>query len=311
MNRLVGQVMQMLAVNLVAEPIVTAVSNVAVIVNAWLAAKMLGEKITMMDLLAIALMILGACLVVVCTPQPAFRDLSLAGLQELFSSSPLPTVGLVGTTFLASLVLPRAMLTCIRPSRYGGGSGGGVAFGLLAGYAGATSITCVKLCWLIFDHYTWPAFGMGAPWAISFGGLFGEIGMAVALFLGMQFHEAAVVVPTYYISMTVVGAVQGIFTMHTVLDLDLVYGSLFVVGILLCVVAVMWMAVMRRRRGGGARGGGGDGVAQQQQQTTMTAAAARLLARADESASEASYHVAIESGGSVAVVPQSAAPARA
>ena len=32
---------------------------------------------------------------------------------------------------------------------------------------------------------------------------------------------------------------------------------------------------------------------------------------ADESASEASFHVAIESGGSVAVVPQSAAPARA
>ena len=67
-----------------------------------------------------------------------------------------------------------------------------LAFGVLAGYTGGTSITMTKLCWLLFDHYSWQALAMGEPWALSVVAFGGEILMVVALFHGMARHEVRV-----------------------------------------------------------------------------------------------------------------------
>ena len=254
-----GQLIQLLAVKLALEPVVTAVSNFAIIVNAYLASRMLGESIGKVDVVSVVVMILGACLVVAFTPQPAFRTLSIAGLAHLWSSSPLPTVGIIVTTLFAAAALPRAVLSCTRPRTYAGYSVGGVAFGLLAGYTGATSVTCASLDWLLFDNYGLVALlsgdAAGAAVALGFGAFAGEVGMVVALFFGMAHHEASVVVSTYYITMTVFGAVQGLFTMQTIGDLDAISGTCFALGVLLCLAAVSTMAFLRSGRGASAAHG--------------------------------------------------------
>ena len=83
-----GQFAQLLSVKLAAEPVVTAVTNFAIIVNAVLAHRMLGEVITRVDGLAIAVMTIGACLVVTFVPQPALKSLTMRDLHELFANSP-------------------------------------------------------------------------------------------------------------------------------------------------------------------------------------------------------------------------------
>jgi uncharacterized membrane protein len=241
-----GQALQLLAVKLAEEPVVAAVSNFAIVVNAMVSQRLLGETVTGVDLICFAGMIIGASLVVAFTPIPPQKSLSIAGVDNLFTSSPLPAIGLVSTTALAVLGLPRALLSAMRTSSRRSAAGG-LCFGLLAGYCGATSITAAKLCWLIFDFYGWPALTKGLGWAISFVAFGGEIGMVVFLFNGMAWHEASVVVPTYYITMALFGSMQGLFVFHLLPHLTPLSASMFALGVLLCVTSIAWAAHHRQR----------------------------------------------------------------
>ena len=185
-----GQFFQLIAVELATEPVVAAVANFAIIVNVGLAVKLHGEVVTRADVSAICVMILSLCFVVYFTPQPPQNSLKVAQLGTLFTQSPLPAIGLIATTVLAALALPSALSSALRPSAHASPAGG-VAFGLLAGYSGATSITAAKLCWLLFDYYYWGALALGVGWALSLVALFGEIGMLVAVFKGARRGRAA------------------------------------------------------------------------------------------------------------------------
>ena len=157
-----GQFLQLIAVKLAEEPVIAAVSNFAIIVNAALGVKLQGERVTRTDLAAMGAMIFGAILVVVSTPQPTTTTLSMDDLNHLFTSSSLPFVGLAATTVVAALALPRAVRSVQIPSQRHGPLGG-VAFGALAGYSGATSVTAAKLCWLLFDYYLFGALTFVRP----------------------------------------------------------------------------------------------------------------------------------------------------
>ena len=167
-----GQIVQLLAVKLASEPVIGAVSNFAIIVNATLSARMLGERVTRSDIFAVCWMTLGSCLVVAFTPQPHATSLPLAKLEQ-WLGSPLSILGLLSTTLLAAAALPSALLSALRPA-YRHGPIGGIAYGLLAGYMGGTSITMTKLCWLLFDEYSWHALTLGLGWAISWVAFIGE-----------------------------------------------------------------------------------------------------------------------------------------
>ena len=266
-----GQLVQLLAVKLAPEPVIGAVSNVAIIVNAFLAARMQNERVTRTDMFAMLWMIAGACLVVGFTPAPVQRSVSLQELNLLFSGSPLAAIGLISTTLLALAALPAAL----RPaaaigSAIGSAIGpaavspaGSIAFGILAGYIGGTSITMTKLCWLVFDHYSWVALTMGEPWALSVVAFGGEVLMVVALFNGMARHEASIVVPTYYISLTLCSSLQGLCVFQLLREMRPGSAIGFSTGVLLCVLAIGWSSWKRRQlehaRGGGGAGGGEGG----------------------------------------------------
>lgn len=292
----VGQIIQLLAVGLAPEPVVGAVSNFAIVVNACLASRLLGERVTRTDVIAALWMIFGACIVVGFTPPPQQRSLSLSQLNHLFSTSALALGGLAITTLLALVALPSAMsssksqqpsystaTTAAAAATFASASApaagtartaaaataatipspmGGVAFGILAGYTGGTSITMTKLCWLVFDHYSWAALAMGEPWALSVVAFGGEILMAVTLFNGMARHEASVVVPTYYISLTLCSSLQGLCVFQLLPEMRARDAFGFTSGVLLCVLAVGWSGWRRNQlqlRGAGQSRGGGGG----------------------------------------------------
>jgi len=88
-------------------------------------------------------------------------------------------------------------------------------------------------------------------WALSLVALFGEIGMVVALFNGMAHHESTIVVATYYIAMTLFASLQGLCVFDLMQQLTGLGAVGFVIGVLLCVTSVVWMAGMRAQSSGG------------------------------------------------------------
>mmetsp|Transcript_34654 Transcript_34654/g.101654 ORF Transcript_34654/g.101654 Transcript_34654/m.101654 type:complete len:165 (-) Transcript_34654:373-867(-) len=80
-------------------------------------------------------------------------------------------------------------------------------------------------------------------WAVI--NFFSEIGMVVAVFNGMAFHEASVVVSTYYISSTVFGTLQGLCMFNLLPLFEAGQAVAFVFGVVLCTGAVGVLAVSR------------------------------------------------------------------
>ena len=243
-----GQLLQMLAVHYADEPVVAAFSNMAVVFNAWLAHSMQGERVTGFDGVAIAVMVFGACLVVIMCPEGE-QSLSFDETAQLFARSPLPSVGLVVTGVVAVLAVPRALHSFFVAASDRGPSGG-VAWGVLAGYSGATSMTCIKVCFLWLNWYGSSVMVNPVAWPLAVVAAVGEVGMAIFVFCGMQRHEASVVVPAYYISMTLFASVQGLclFLDPTGPGLGASQAAGFTAGVLLCTVAVGVMAGRRSQR---------------------------------------------------------------
>ncbi|KAL3894185.1 MAG: hypothetical protein SGPRY_013875, partial [Prymnesium sp.] len=65
------------------------------------------------------------------------------------------------------------------------------------------------VCWLVIDALLLDSLSTPLWWLYALCSFLGEILMVVALFNGMAWHEASIVVSTYYISMTVFGTIQG------------------------------------------------------------------------------------------------------
>lgn len=93
----VGQLLQLCAVELASEPVITAVSTLAVPANALLAWKILGEPITRKEIIAIVAMTVGAGMVVVSSPQQARPAMTVRQEEALLTASVLPAVGLLAT----------------------------------------------------------------------------------------------------------------------------------------------------------------------------------------------------------------------
>lgn len=238
-----GQLLQLLAVRLASEPVVAAVTTLAVPVNALLAWRYLGERITRWDWLSIVIMLLGAGLVVFSSPQYSKQGLSLSEEGALFST-PSAMVGVIAT----------AVVTCVaggavmRGRRHGGTSAG-LGFGLIAGVSGAISITTAKLCWLLLydsTHGGENLFKQVPTYILGFTSFIGEVGMAVAVYLGLRSSEATVVIPAYYISMTVLASLQGLLLFDQVGCFSAAGGSAFGIGVLLACGAVVLMAGVRK-----------------------------------------------------------------
>jgi drug/metabolite transporter (DMT)-like permease len=93
----VGQLLQLCAVKLASEPVITAVSTLAVPANALLAWKILGEPVTRKERLAIVAMTVGAGMVVVSSPQQARSAMTVRQEEALLTASVLPAIGLLVT----------------------------------------------------------------------------------------------------------------------------------------------------------------------------------------------------------------------
>ena len=93
----VGQLLQLFAVELASEPVITAVSTLAVPANALLAWKILGEPVTRKERLAIAAMTVGAGMVVVSSPQQAHTARTVREEAALLTASVAPAIGLLVT----------------------------------------------------------------------------------------------------------------------------------------------------------------------------------------------------------------------
>lgn len=93
----VGQLLQLCAVELASEPVITAVSTLAVPANALLAWKILGEPVTRRERVAIAAMTVGAGMVVVSSPQQARSAMTVSEEAALLTASVAPAIGLLVT----------------------------------------------------------------------------------------------------------------------------------------------------------------------------------------------------------------------
>ena len=144
----VGQLLQLLAVELATEPVVGAVSTLAVPANALLAWRLLDEPVTQRERLAILVMTLGAGMVVFASPQQARKGMTIAQEGRLITESSWPAIGLL-ITFLVTCAAGSA----VRCARRRGGAVQSLGFGVLAGVAGSLSITATKLCWLLLDAW--------------------------------------------------------------------------------------------------------------------------------------------------------------
>lgn len=239
-----GQLVQVFAVRLTSEPVVAAVTALAVPVNALLAWRYLGERITQWDWLSIVLMLLGAGLVVFTAPQYSKQGLSVREEGALFTASPSAVVGVVATGVVACV----ACYAVMRDRRHGGTSAS-LGFGLFAGVSGASSITAAKLCWLLLydsTHGGENAFTQPPTYVLGFASFIGEVGMAVAVYLGLRSGEATIVVPAYYISMTVHASLQGLLLFGQLGCFSAAAGGAFGTGVLLACGAVALMAGVRR-----------------------------------------------------------------
>ena len=131
-----GQILQLLAVKLAEEAVVAAVSNFAIIANAILAYRMLGERISMVDMAAIIAMVVGACLVVYFVPAQTMQ-LTIDRLVDLFTQSAAPAAGLVATAAVPVLVgTPLALHSCQHSRHEAAGELPGDAVQPLAGQCG-------------------------------------------------------------------------------------------------------------------------------------------------------------------------------
>ena len=115
---------------------------------------------------------------------------------------------------------------------------------------------------LFFDHYAWAVFSEPLPWAVGMVSFLTEVSMLLFVVHGMARHEASVVVPTYYISMTLLASAQGLCLFggggaHGVLAPGSAIG--FATGVLLCAIAVGVMAGARTTAHDGDAAGGGFG----------------------------------------------------
>ena len=124
-------------------------------------------------------MVLGACLVVIFVPQGK-QSLTVAQMEELLRSSALPWAGVIGTAAITLVALPVALRPALLAERWQGAAGG-VAFGLLAGFTGGTSMTAARLCTLLFNHYSWEAMAIPLAWPGAILSFAGEVAMVVAL----------------------------------------------------------------------------------------------------------------------------------
>jgi len=253
----VGQLLQLCAVKLATEPVIAAVSTLAVPANALLAWRFLGEPVTRMERLAILVMTIGAVMVVFSSPQQAQTEMTVSEVGALFTASPL-AIGGVAVTAAAGCA---AGLAVRWPGQRQGSPEESMGFGVLAGVSGATSITAAKLCWMLFDETVDGPTGENetaggprwenefvSPWLYCIGTLsaLGEAGMAVALFYGLARGESTMVVPAYYISMNVMGSLQGLLLFDMVRCFSPLTAPLFALGILLSCVTVGLMAAWRR-----------------------------------------------------------------
>ena len=81
--------------------------------------------------------------------------------------------------------------------------------------------------------------------------------MVVALFNGMAHHEASVVVPAYYISLTVMTSLQGLCVFQLLAEMTPLSAAGFSIGVLLCTLAVGWSSWKRREQQGERAHGNG------------------------------------------------------
>ena len=103
-----------------------------------------------------------------------------------------------------------------------------------------------RRCWLLFDEIEWEAFALPGSYLIGGCAALGEVGMVVALYYGLRRGEATVVVPSFYISMTLLASLQGLLLFDMLGCFNAATGACFGTGVLLACVATALMAGARR-----------------------------------------------------------------
>jgi len=243
-----GQLLQFLGVHFATQPVVAAVTSAGILFNDFGASRLFGEKLTSSDAVASLGLIAGALLVVLFAPVLLVEHMTMQDVSMRFCASPAPLAALLGTAAVACGAAS-FVVTAIRKG-WRGSIPLGLAFGTLAGFNGSYSITFTKLVWLLFAETIRPGgqdeFAQPAAWIL--GGFMsgGEALMIVSLALGLQRSEASILVPTYYGTMTIFSAVQGLLVFDLARELTPTTTAGFIAGIMLCIASLAAIACARR-----------------------------------------------------------------
>jgi hypothetical protein len=243
-----GQILQFLGVHFATQPVVAAVTSAGILFNDIGASRLFGERLTRWDAMASSGLIFGAILVVIFAPVLLVEHMTMQDVSTRFGSSPAPLAALLGTAAVACAAASFAVVATRKSCR--GSTSLGLAFGTLAGFNGSYSITFTKFVWLLFAENIRSGgqdeFAQPAAWIL--GGFMsgGEALMIVSLAAGLRRSEASVVVPTFYGTMTIFSAVQGLFVFDLARELTPTTTAGFVMGILLCVASLGTLAAARR-----------------------------------------------------------------
>ena len=243
-----GQILQFFGAHFATQSVVAAVTNMGIVFNAIGANRLFGETFNNWDTIGTIGIILGAVLVVLSAPVLLVESMTMGEISAMFGTSPGPLAGLLVT---ATVACGAAIFVVVATRRgWEGRTSLGLAFGTLAGFNGSYSITFTKLVWLLFAETIRPGgengFAQPAAWVL--GGFMsgGEAIMIVCLVFGLHRSEASVVVPTYYGTMTVFSAVQGILVFDLARELKTASAVHFVSGVIICLAAVVLLGSSRR-----------------------------------------------------------------
>jgi hypothetical protein len=242
-----GQVVMLSAVNYATSDVCAATANIALVVNAFVANWLFGESFNVFpictgniltwllhwDLGAILYNIGGAVLVVFSAPELKDSKLpkDLKGVKNQISGNALFLWTMIATVVL--MVLKTLFVTAKRGKK---STLQGLAYGFFAGACGGVCYTLTKVGFLLTnDDKAWHSWVFYTLWMSA--GVF-ELLNVVATNIGMYYQEAMVVVPAYYVSMSIFSTLQELALFKLYDEFTPQSTAKYVTGLALCIIGV-------------------------------------------------------------------------
>lgn len=256
---LAGQATQTTGTYFATVSVCSAVANIAVGVNAFIAHRMFGERFHVFppkssdghrtwadwDLGGVIVMLAGAALVVLAAPALGNDDTFSVAIERTMLKDPhalvvvlLLGVGLIISAVPFSYLQPDAgkQASDRRCSPTVGTMARAMAFGLIAGACGGYAFLAVKLA-LACAH----CFKRAWFYAMWIWGGAAQVLLVVSLNIGMVRlpMSSVAIVSTYYVSATIIASLMGLATFNLFGDFEVSTAAQFVGGLILCIIGVL------------------------------------------------------------------------